>query len=361
MSSAAAGPAPKIPFVAIYDLASNLDAVWLRRELGIAVQRRPADEIVALASETAGRVGLVVTDPQSYRPIVDAAPPRSLVLMQLYDERYRTESRELATQPSVVHAFRTFSLDLLPTLGYLAVVSSALADTRRASTAPRQVGAALKSGRSIRRATRYYAGAGTGRFTTVPIGYTATFAAAYAARFGPLPNEGSLFEAVLHDGIAPATLERDAEVSFRGARGQLQRRTGVHLAARVPGAECPAPVSGFSGHGDALDAEAYVDLMARSRFALCPPGYSTNESYRVFEALLCGALPTMLSTAVSQGTRPADHLRDVVSGPSWTSVLRRMQAIDEPTRVAAVNRARHAVRAAFGDAAAAIRTALSTP
>jgi len=166
---------------------------------------------------------------------------------------------------------------------------------------------------------------------------------------------------VLHDGIAPAAVERDIEVSFRGARGQLQRRTGVHLAARVPGAEIPAPASSFSGNGDVLDADAYVDLMARSRFALCPPGYSANESYRTFEALLCGALPTMLSTAVSQGTRPADHLLDVVSGPSWTSVLRRMRAIDEPTRVAAVNRARHAARSAFGDAATAIRNALSTP
>src|SRR2546423_12388291 len=100
---------------------------------------------------------------------------------------------------------------------------------------------------------------------------------------GSIGTDDSLFDVVLGTkGEQVREHERHAEVSFRGARGQFQRRAGLHLASKRPGANCSAPTRSWSGLGDGLDATSYVELLMDSRFSLCPPGYSCNESYRTY-------------------------------------------------------------------------------
>lgn len=359
MSSASPRVGRTVPFATLYDLSDNLDVEWIHRELGIASVKADEAEILEWAARRDDRVGVIVTDPRSYRTLLSTAPPASLVVLHLYDGRYTRQCHEVATMPSVFRLYRAYSLERVSNPRYIALTLASLRDARIASTDVRQVGAAVKSGNSIRSTVRRYNSESDGRFRTVPLGYTAVFASEFTARFGPIDRDTSLFDHVLERGRSLSSDNRTLEVSFRGARGQFQRRTGVHLASKRPRSDCSAPVRAFSGKGKTLDSGTYVDLMTRSRFALCPPGFSTNESYRTSEALLCGALPVMLTTAVSQGTRPPAHLSDVVMGPCWTTVLRSMERMDEPSRRAAVLRALHSSRTAYREAADSIRTALS--
>lgn len=50
--------------------------------------------------------------------------------------------------------------------------------------------------------------------------------------------------------------------------------------------------SGFGGLGsDGFPYDSYIRLMLRSDFVLCPPGNVSPDSFRVCEALECGAIP----------------------------------------------------------------------
>ena len=357
VSEAAIADGAAVPFTTLYDLSENLDGAWIRRELGVEFVTVDEEEILRQAARPGRRVGVVVTDPDSYRPLLSTAPPRSVVVLHLYDERYTPQCEEVANMPSVFSLYRPFSLERATNIAYIASVAAALADIRVGTTNVRQIGAALKSGRAIRSAVQRYNRAKNDGFYTVPIGYTAAFAEVYEARFGPIGRYTSLFDHALERDES-ASVERVLDVSFRGARGQFQRRTGVGLASQRPRSDCSTPIRSFSGDGNELDAATYLELMLRSRFVLCPPGFVTNESYRTYEALLCGALPVMLTTAVSQGTRPAADLHDVVTGVCWTVALRKMDRMAELSRRVAVARALRSTRASYREVAHSIRTAL---
>lgn len=42
---------------------------------------------------------------------------------------------------------------------------------------------------------------------------------------------------------------------------------------------------------DSLSTEAYRDMLLNSIFALCPKGWWNLDSFRIYEALECGAIP----------------------------------------------------------------------
>jgi hypothetical protein len=54
--------------------------------------------------------------------------------------------------------------------------------------------------------------------------------------------------------------------------------------------ESPWTISGFSGSAD----DAYVQNLLAHRIALCPRG-AGNASYRIYEAILCGAVPMVIA------------------------------------------------------------------
>lgn len=80
---------------------------------------------------------------------------------------------------------------------------------------------------------------------------------------------------------------RDLLFSFRGALTHPIRR-------RVATLTHPHAVVETTGGFMEGDRESYFDLLARSRFALCPRGYG-HSSIRIFEALRMGSVPVVIS------------------------------------------------------------------
>src|SRR5262249_59476510 len=136
-----------VPFATLYDLSENLDAAWIRRELGIELVKADEEEILRRAARPGHRVGIVVTDSDSCRAVLSSAPPGSVVVLHLYDERYTAQSEEIATMPSVFSLYRPFSLERVTNVAYVASMSPPFADLRVPTAAVRQIGAPLKSAR----------------------------------------------------------------------------------------------------------------------------------------------------------------------------------------------------------------------
>lgn len=48
----------------------------------------------------------------------------------------------------------------------------------------------------------------------------------------------------------------------------------------------------FGGNGkNGMDYQEYLDIMCQSKFVICPAGSMTADSFRVYEAMECGAIP----------------------------------------------------------------------
>lgn len=48
----------------------------------------------------------------------------------------------------------------------------------------------------------------------------------------------------------------------------------------------------FGGNGkNGMDYQQYLDIMCQSKFVICPSGSMTADSFRVYEAIECGAIP----------------------------------------------------------------------
>lgn len=51
-------------------------------------------------------------------------------------------------------------------------------------------------------------------------------------------------------------------------------------------------ISGFGGYtADGMDFQEYIDIMCQSKFVVAPAGSMNCDSFRVYEAMLCGAIP----------------------------------------------------------------------
>jgi hypothetical protein len=334
----------------------DLRSDWLRRELGVRVSVVSGADFLARAGE--GRpVGIFLTQAEMYAEALRRMPADSVVALVPTDQHYTTAIRDVLSLPAVRAAFRPHSLDLVGSSRYAAVVAWGYSDARPASSSPRQMAAALRTGLTNRARIRSIRHALGSRYGAIPVGYTNKFARAFEDVFGPFPADASLFDVALDRQRATGG-DRPIDISFRGARGQFQRRAGIHLAAQRPRSDCSAPSRQFNGRDEGLDAATYVTQLRQSRFALCPPGFVVNESFRAYESLLCGALPVVLEVAMSQGTRRAAELAEVVAGRSWTAALRRMDRMSEAERLGSVVRALAACRAAHRETARRLRELL---
>ncbi len=48
----------------------------------------------------------------------------------------------------------------------------------------------------------------------------------------------------------------------------------------------------FGGNGEnGMDYQAYLDIMCRSKYVICPSGSMSVDSFRLYEAIECGAIP----------------------------------------------------------------------
>jgi hypothetical protein len=62
--------------------------------------------------------------------------------------------------------------------------------------------------------------------------------------------------------------------------------------------------SGFNAN-DGLDTAEYVKLLESSKYALCPPGQDSMDSFRIYEALEAGCVPVTLNNSLQFILRPS--------------------------------------------------------
>lgn len=61
-------------------------------------------------------------------------------------------------------------------------------------------------------------------------------------------------------------------------------------------------ISGFGGYTpDGMDYQEYLDIMCQSKFVICPAGSMSVDSFRLYEAMECGAIP------ITDKRAPRDH------------------------------------------------------
>jgi len=114
--------------------------------------------------------------------------------------------------------------------------------------------------------------------------------------------------------VAPR--ERDILYNFLGAPTAPVRR--AILAASHPSDALVQEKFNFNHQRHAADEDVapYAEVLARSRFTLCPPGSATS-SYRIFEAMRAGSIPVLIS----------DQLV-LPEGPNWVSCSVRIAEKD---------------------------------
>ena len=61
---------------------------------------------------------------------------------------------------------------------------------------------------------------------------------------------------------------------------------------------------GFNAN-DGLDTAEYVKLLESSKYALCPPGQDSMDSFRIYEALEAGCVPVTLNNSLQFILRPS--------------------------------------------------------
>ena len=187
------------------------------------------------------------------------------------------------------------------------------------------------------------------KVSPIPLGYTDTFARAFAQRFAP-PSNASVFS------VDPTNrVDRERSVVFRGNRGLAQRIVGTERAKKTRDSEITLIDADWSARADSDVGAAYVDSLIAARFALCPPGFANNESFRFYEALACGALPIEVSVASTHLGELPWRSRGPISSASWTKGLKEAEQMTEVERAQRVFIARGLVTEVIESAAIRLR------
>lgn len=116
----------------------------------------------------------------------------------------------------------------------------------------------------------------------------------------------------------PDEKERDILYSFVGAPTAALRREIFALPKHPSALVREAPNYNSVNHAPEQAVMDYADILARSRFTLCPAGAATS-SFRFFEALRAGSVPVIIS----------DELV-LPEGPDWTKCSVRVAENDIP-------------------------------
>jgi len=262
---------------------------FLRRELGISWEQVDRAELMRALQ----RPGLVIiSEPEPYVDVLAQLPSGNAVIMMISDEAYTNERLALVERsPSIRSLYRQYDIRLASPARIAERVSQLAQQARRASIRSTALIDLIRIGRATRQRMRAWSRV---RFPVhpVPLGYTNTFAQAYA-RARNVSGDDSFF------GLSRVSIEkRNVPVTFRGASGQTERQIMIAAARRIPGADIRVVGDDWSG-SDGGHGDSYVESLLTARRALCPPGFINTETFRYYEALLCGAKPVEPITALT--------------------------------------------------------------
>jgi hypothetical protein len=95
---------------------------------------------------------------------------------------------------------------------------------------------------------------------------------------------------------------RDLQWSFAGtAHGERKQMLNMFADLKPNRSHF---CSGFNAN-DGLNTAEYVKLLESSKYALCPPGQDSMDSFRIYEALEAGCVPVTLNNSLQFILRPS--------------------------------------------------------
>ena len=125
----------------------------------------------------------------------------------------------------------------------------------------------------------------------MPLGYNDLFAESYS-KVNEIENNTSLVYYALND--LPVK-NRGSKITFVGQIGKLTRRVAIEAISDISPRELKIRKNygGAIGiYGATLESGIEsVHALMNSKFALCPPGNYSNNTFRIAESLICGAVP----------------------------------------------------------------------
>jgi hypothetical protein len=127
----------------------------------------------------------------------------------------------------------------------------------------------------------------------IPLGYTNRFVEELISLGVILKDSSSLFKRAPLD----SSILRRNEISFVGTRDSWCRDLAIsHLrnAVEVKSKYAYISVDPKWGGGSKQGGIEYCSSLIESRATLCPPGYSSNFTFRFWESMLLGAFPVSL-------------------------------------------------------------------
>jgi hypothetical protein len=281
------------------------EAQFLRRELGVTWRLSTEGELrgVLRVAGASRRALIVCSHPEPYAELLRSAPPQSVVLLMISDESYSRSRIDLVrNSPSVAAVCRHYATtpaSLAAVVKESAAFLQAARGTSVSSLALPWMVWLLKTGLGTRARMRQWRNLGI-PVHAVALGYTNVFADSFVDVVREecsyqIGDDQSLFDAA----IPLPRRTRTIRVTFRGQRGQAQRRVMVERAQGQPGADIRVFGKTWSGYDGGDRGRTYVESLLNAQFALCPPGGINLESFRYYEALLCGARPVEPVTALT--------------------------------------------------------------
>ena len=289
-----------------------------------------------------------MSEPGSYLSLVEQAPDDSLVIMMISDEAYSLERLAIARRASIHYVYRHYPVRPASWERIASTAAAYVRDARGTSQRARTIVPNTRSGIGVRKRMKRWQTV-EHKVSPIPLGYTDTFARAFAERFG-LSTDTSVF-----DTHPTNTTHRARSLVFRGNRGLAQRIVGIERAMRVTNSEVMFIDADWSARATGDVGATYVDSLTSARFALSPPGFANNESFRFYEALACGALPVELSVASTHLGELPWRSTGSIAHASWTKGLQEAEEMPESEREQRVLAARSLISDVLIESARRIR------
>jgi len=137
---------------------------------------------------------------------------------------------------------------------------------------------------------------------------------------------------------SPTFSERDLVWSFAGSFHDDFRKNAVEKFKKLEPNKAHS-VSGFNA-SDGLGTADYLNMLERSKFALCPRGQVNNDCFRIYEALEAGSIPIVLSFAEHLEIRPSywhavfygEGNMPFVVADSWDEAFEKVKSIVNENR-----------------------------
>jgi hypothetical protein len=277
------------------------ESEYLLRELGIVWKTSDRSDIFSAIKEKFSfgeKTLIIVSQIDLVFDLISQSPEKSLVLLILSDEAYSMKAYKLTKLDAVHAVMRNYSITSQPITDYLTTAKSVFGHHVKSSN--NRFFALIEIAHVLALYLR-------NRFmmskwqrleksvSILPLGYTNRFAKSFSSFMG-IGDETSLLLASMN-----SVSDRAISVSFGGTRGSLQRRSAIEFLGHIPRSKINVTQNGWSGYeSSGIDIE-YCQMLSSSLYCAALPGYISNESFRYYEALICGALPIRFHSSLGQG------------------------------------------------------------